>query len=267
MAEVGVLRSVLTASDNGFNASLNTGAANVDKFGGTANKNQGHFIKFNTHVLESRRAVSTLAAAMGGSTGQIMHFVHAFGTFGIAGGAAIGTLLAVNEIINAQTEALKKANESANKFHESWKDTDIHGIGKELTRLKQEAMELQYQSESWGGFLRKVIGIDDKEHLDQLNAAIKRKTENYKNLKETGQLTNKEDKKYEHATPHIQEAMRAQSAEVFRLEHSAATQSPMVQQQQITNDKLDVVANVVKEAFDKIEAGFHGHNSINLLAQ
>ena len=122
MAEaVGTVRVNFTGGTGGLDASANTAAANIEAMGGTATAASGQFVHFNTHLLESRKTISTVAAVAGTSTGPLMHFVHAFGLLGpIVGAAAIGIMLWRDSV----TDAMQRADEEAKKFKELMKSTD-----------------------------------------------------------------------------------------------------------------------------------------------
>ena len=138
MATVGELNARLTANDNGFQAALNTGATQVEKLGGTFNKNQGAFINFNAKMLESRRALGTLAATLGTSVGPILHLTHAFGTFGITAGAAAASIMVLREAFSGLALDQQKFNAENKKFVEFEKQLRHFITGKEETAAEKE---------------------------------------------------------------------------------------------------------------------------------
>lgn len=220
MATVGTLNTALIATDNGFSATLNSGASKVNDFAKNVNKNTGAFINFNAKILESRRAISLLASAAGTSVAPIMHLIHSFGVFGSSAGAAIASFLIIKEVIEAQTEALKKSTDEANKFHAAWNDTDIHKIGDELTRLKQLQMQLQYENSGVLGAIRAKIGIDSRGELEQVTSEINRKTKLYQDLREKGLLTQGEK---HGGIESILSTVRTGDLGTFHLEHTAVS--------------------------------------------
>ena len=227
MPTVGELNAKLTATDAGFKATLNTGAAQVDKLGGTVNANQGHFIKFNAHMLESRKVLGTFAALAGTSAGPLMHLAHAFGAFGVAGAAVLFSVETIRGAMERMDKDIKDAAESSKKFHDGWKNFNLQNVGAEFARLRTERLGLEEQVSAAGRFTSWQTAAETQQKRDRIEGIKTEErllTEQYKNMQAKG------------GVHHVESAVKNAELGVFKLEHSE--QSPQVVEQQKTNMTL-----------------------------
>ena len=243
--EVGNLNTRLTATDNGMKATLDTGAANVERFGGTGNKAGETFVKFNTHMLESRKTLGTFAAAAGTTVGPLMHLVHAFGMFGPVGAVALGGIELIRWGIEETNKVLEAGAASTKKFHDQWNNFTLENIGKEFSRLRAERMELEELVKPGHELATPATRQAQKSRIEEIKSEEARLTGKYKELKDRGATKQ-----------HIETAVKTENLGVFKLEHSA--QDPQTQAVDKNTVALNNLANVVQG----IEQ-MHKNNTVN----
>ena len=262
MASVGVLNSSLTMTDNGFSATLNTGAAKAQQFGKTINTGSQSFIGFNAKTLESRKALGTMAMAAQTSAGSILHIVYAFQIFGPEVGAAIATIMVLNEVFSAEAAAAEKAAQSTAKFHQVMKDLKefragtketegqkkMHEIGEEFSRLRDERLELQKTIRPFGLDTGIRWQWGTKERLVENAAEVKRLTANYNDLKSSmGGFVER----------HLSHAVSGRELGVLRLEHTMQARSgdPMLTEAQKQTALLEQIAGKREMRVDILQSG------------
>ena len=111
MASAGDLVVTLTADQAEFTSGMQKASRTVNDFGEVGSKATGHIAKFNIHMLASRSAITTFAAATNQSVGPLSHLVHAFMMAPGAIGAAIAGFLLFREAMNAAAEQEKRTAE------------------------------------------------------------------------------------------------------------------------------------------------------------
>jgi hypothetical protein len=142
MGNVGQLNANLTLGSAQFNAALDDAQNRAGKFHGAVGAGTGNFVKFNTHMLESRRTMRLLGEAAGTHLGQVTSFVHAFGMFGPVAGAAVVGFILLQDYINSTAEKLKHANEENRDFFKTLRDIRMEAQGLEFNRAARELNRL-----------------------------------------------------------------------------------------------------------------------------
>ena len=236
MPSVGNLNSSLTMTDNGFSATLNTGAVKASQFGKTINSGTQSFATFNMKALESRRAISLMAATAGASTGPLMHFMHAFTIGGPIIGGAIASILLLREVFESEAAAAEKAAKNTDEFHKVMQDikngkADIHEIGAEFTKLKQEQNDLSDSAKKWYDILG-ITWDSQAQRIEEIDVDMKKLTAEY--LRMSGYMDR-----------HIGAATQGRELGVLRLEHTmqARNADPMLEEAKKQTNLLQQLAD------------------------
>jgi hypothetical protein len=231
-------------TDNGFSATLNTGATQAQKFGQTVNNNAGYLVNFNAKSLESRRAIGTLAAAANVGAGSIMHYLHAFALFGPEVGAAVAAVLFLTETYKGQAERADEATKKNIEFYNSMKkirefqtgvketeaQAQVHEMGKRFTAIQQERLLIR---DSWWHFLT-TSPKEDKQRLEELDAQFEQARKRYQELK--GMAGGFQER-------HLGTAVHGQQLGVLRLEHTMQSRdNPLLAEAQKQTALLQQIA-------------------------
>ena len=233
---VGNIKVNFTGDASSVAGAANQAAASIETFSGTVNRNQGHFIKFNTHMLESRKAIGLFANILGTSAGPLMHIVHTFGLLGSAAGGAVASLLLMREGYQQTTVEIKAASKEQLKFYDGLKNINtLHEFGEQFTKIKDELREMQNP-----GFLdmaKSLIPGGTDAYLDKIRNKLteqKHLHEEYKRFLKGGAGE----------MQHVQSAVKTQELGAFKNEHSG--QNPQIQALDKNTEALKDVYKVIQ---------------------
>ena len=176
--------------------------------------------EFDAHILTSRKSLGLFAASTGAALGPLRHFTEAFtGGLGIWG-AALGTLLAIKEVVNFQTAAFEAAAEGANKFYDAMKSANMETLTKSLEDVDNRLMGLKngwimtmasMGEPLWTGMLEQTKG--DIAAAQSEADLIRERMFKVK----SGEISEHHG---DHGGGHANQALSAGQLDVFRQEHS-----------------------------------------------
>ena len=247
------LKTTLTLNNGQFVAACDEGQARTGKFQDAVGGGTGNFVKFNTHMLESRRTMRLLGDAAGHNLGEITKFVHAFGMFGPIAGAAVAGFILLQDHIKHTAEKLKEATDQENKFNEAMRGLRMeadhlefnraaksaHELGKEVTAITTKMLEIQ-QGSAWeeiaikltsGPMYSAVMKDAEKSRMasaeyKQLQAELERAKGEYQHQLDKNGGPGTTTKGGEHGgtgAAHIGKAMYGSELGAYKLEHTDPT--------------------------------------------
>ena len=244
-ASVGQLNANLTLGNAQFNAALEESQARTGKFQNNVGAGTGNFVKFNTHMLESRRTMRLLGEAAGANLSKVTMFAHAFGTFGSIAGAAVVGLMLLQEHFRKTGESADNAKHHLEGYHKWLKGVNDLVADRPKTKFDEKIDEAEKRAAALHKRIEKEnaswhMQQNDKGQWEQTGLSTwsgAREAKKLNDLQQREQKLNedarflrsqatKEINAQQHAgtSPHILRAVHGDELSTLKDEHS----NPMV---------------------------------------
>ena len=197
------LRTTLTLNNGQFIAACDDSQARTGKFQNAVGGGTGNFVKFNHHMLESRRNMRLFGEAAGANLGEVSKFVHAFSTFGPVVGGAVAALLLMQEAFNGAAKEAKDAADQSKEFYRSLRDIRMEAQGLEFNRTAKELDQIakttakvteamhELESSGWTSW-HKGFGETAQEYLERTSEKYRNLQQQIKDADKTAQVVREE---------------------------------------------------------------------------
>jgi hypothetical protein len=252
-ANAGQASVSLSLNSAQFEAGIDNAANKLNGFADTATQSTGAFMHFNTHMLESRKAVGLFASVVGTSAGPLMHFVHAFGMLGSGAGGAVAGFMIFKEALNDIEERSNKVAAAIKGMSDSWKNLNLDNIGAQFKKNRDEQNELidslrnlqrwiSVITPVWAGPAVEAVVpwlMGYTKQLNELEAAQNRLTGKYKELR-----AGIGGHQYGGMASHIMKAVSGGQLGVLRLEHVGHDPNTAILQQILIEEKKKNKSNL-----------------------
>ena len=203
------LRTTLTLNNGQFIAACDDSQARTGKFQNAVGGGTGNFVKFNTHMLTSRKTMHLMGEAAGVNLGMITRLAYGFGTLGIAATGAIAAMIAIREVVSSNTTDIKNAADKLKDFYTTVRDLRMESEGLEFNKAAKALEKLGEKTEvlrkqmadmegSWITTIARMAG-GDTLLPDTAKVYLEKFSEPYKSLqqgiKDAGKETDELKKK------------------------------------------------------------------------